>query len=322
MFSKSYNQLKNVLLVVLVSLVTNISAQSQSSKISTSDIDHFWEAFDSIQNTDNIDLKFQYINDLYINKGSRGLKAFMEMRDYNDSLYIKLITAFPKFWHSVRQNTLSIKEKREDLNQAVQKLKSLYPELKKSEMFFTIGGLRSGGTTTADMVLIGAEIVAATSQTDVSEFKNDWLKNVFAEQSLDNIVSMNIHEYVHTQQIQKTGKKLLGQVIREGACDFVAELVLEKPLQRKYISYGNEHLDSLKVAFKKEMLSEDYSNWLYNGGKKGESADLGYFIGYQICKSYYNQSSDKIEAIKQIIELDYSDDTAAQRFLTESGFLE
>lgn len=244
----------------------------------------------------------------------------MKLRNYNDSLYLQLIAEYPKFWKSVRANTLSIKSKTEDLNNAVNKLALLYPGMKDSEMYFTVGGLRSGGTTLEDMVLIGAEIATANAETDVSEFKNDWLKNVFKEQSLDNIISLNIHEYIHTQQSQKESPLLLSQVIREGACDFITELVLEKPLQRKYISYGKLHYSQLKSDFKREMLSTDYKNWLYNGGQKGESADLGYFIGYEICKSFYNNAKNKSKAIQEIIELEYSEEEKVRSFLTASRF--
>lgn len=62
------------------------------------------------------------------------------------------------------------------------------------------------------------------------------------------------------------------------------------------------------------------ANWLYNGSQKGEDADLGYFIGYEICKSYYRQAKNKKQAIKDIIELDYSNDKAVELFLIKSRF--
>ena len=56
--------------------------------------------------------------------------------------------------------------------------------------------------------------------------------------------------------------------------------------------------------FQKQMLSSDISNWLYNGSKKN-NADLGYFIGYEICKSYFENARNKKKALKSIIELKY-----------------
>jgi hypothetical protein len=48
--------------------------------------------------------------------------------------------------------------------------------------------------------------------------------------------------------------------------------------------------------------------------------DLGYFMGYSICKSFYRHSKDKSEAIKTIINLNYPDQSAVTKFLAESKY--
>ena len=130
--------MKSILIVLSLFIFENLFSQS-SNKIFTSDIDNFWVAYDSIQKTNDYSKKISFINNLYINKGTKGLKAFMEARNYNDSIYIKLIGEYPKFWNSIRQNTLTIKDKTFELNQAIEKFQEFYPELKKAEMYFTIG---------------------------------------------------------------------------------------------------------------------------------------------------------------------------------------
>jgi len=308
------------LILPIIFLLVFTSAFSQNSNnIFTSDIDNFWISFDSIKKTNDYSEKLNFINKLYINRGTRGLKAFMQERDYNDTLFVNLIVEYPRFWESIRPNTLTIKNKIAELNKAVENLKKLYPELKDAEMYFTIGGLHSGGTVKDNMVLVGAEIATGNSNVDMSEFKNDWLKNVFAKQTLDNIVYLNIHEYIHTQQ-NGNRTNVLSQSIAEGSCDFIAELALGKPIQTQYLSYGRANKNEIKELFKKEMFSSNYSNWLYNGGQKGESADLGYYVGYEICKSYYENAKNKSQAIKDIIELNYDDDKAIEDFLRKSKF--
>ena len=244
----------------------------------------------------------------------------MKMENYNDTLYMKLIDEYPRFWASIRPNTLSIQNKAYELNMAIANFKKIYPELKEAQIYFLIGDLTTGGTTIGNMVLIGTEIATGNPTTDVSEFKNDWLKNIFANPSADNIVSLNADEYVHTQQKPNNSTQLLNQVIKEGSCDFVAELALNQPIQRQYISYGNLHFDKLKEQFKKEMFLGYKANWLYNGLQKGDSADLGYYMGYKICQSYYKSAKNKPHAIKDIIELNYSDEKAVENFLTNSKF--
>lgn len=43
-------------------------------------------------------------------------------------------------------------------------------------------------------------------------------------------------------------------------------------------------------------------------------------MGYEICKAYYNQAKDKKQAIKDIIELNYSNEQAVEAFLLASKF--
>lgn len=312
--------MKNLCFLFFLIFLSNGYAQN-TNKIYTEDIDNFWMAYDKIIHSDSYGERLAIINKFYIEPGSKGLHAFLKARDYNDSLYIELIESYPKFWNSVRPNTLFIKNRLQDLKLAVNQLKEIYPDLEPAEMYFTIGGLRSGGTVNGNMVLVGAEIAVADSLTDVSEFDNDWLKSVFAKQSLNNIVYLNVHEYIHTQQTGY-GNTVLSKSIHEGACDFIAELVLNEPIQTQYIDFGRANNELVKSQFEIQMLSENISNWLYNGAQKGEMADLGYYIGYEICKSYFSNASNKSKAIKDIIELDLEDGEAVIDFLDSSRYFD
>ncbi|MDR6457516.1 hypothetical protein J2786_000609 [Chryseobacterium vietnamense] len=304
---------------IIFSLVFVTAFSQKSTKIFTSDIDNFWMAYDSIQKTNDYSTKLDLIKRLYTDKATKGLKAFMNARDYNDSVYVKAIEKYPEFWNSVRPNTLTIKTKTKELEAGVARLKQLYPELKDAEMYFTIGGLNAGGTVSGNMVLVGAELATGIGSTEVSEFKDEWLKGMFANQSLDNIVSLNIHEYIHTQQ-NGNQNRVLNQAIKEGSCDLIAELVTNESAQRKYISYGMAHEAEIKARFKKEMFTGNLANWFYNGRQKGEEADLGYYVGYVISKMYYQNTKDKKQAIKDIIELNYSDNKAVDDFVDKSMF--
>ena len=93
-----------------------------------------------------------------------------------------------------------------------------------------------------------------------------------------------------------------------------------KPMSNNYIVYGRKHEQELKEHFRKEMFTAFYSNWLYNGASAKTVADLGYFMGYAICKAYYQRASDKKKAIRQIIELDYSNEREVEKFLKRSGY--
>jgi len=301
-------------------IITGAFGQSPSrQKVFTQDIDNFWIAFDSVATTRDSLQQLHYIQTLYIDKGTEGLKSFMRVRNYTADRWVMLIRRYPKFWASVRPNTLAVKTKTAAIEESILQFKALYPGLKDAKLYFTVGGLRSGGTTDSNKVLVGTEIATGDPTTDVSEFSTKWLAGVFSQQSTNNIVPLNIHEYVHTQQ-RGEGNTLLGQSICEGAADYITELVMGTPMRTVYINYGYQREKELKESFQQEMYTASFKKWLYNGGDATTVADLGYFMGYVICKSYYTHSADKKAAIKEIIELNYSDTTAVESFLKRSAY--
>ncbi len=62
------------------------------------------------------------------------------------------------------------------------------------------------------------------------------------------------------------------------------------------------------------MDKRDLSDWIYNS-KPGNPGDLGYWVGYRIVKSYYQNASDKRQALRDIIGLQ-----DARAFLARSGW--
>ena len=146
-------------------------------------------------------------------------------------------------------------------------------------------------------------------QTDISEFDGrmkSWAENYIATNPLDNIVLLNIHEYVHTQQ-NPISNNLLYQVIYEGVAEFVSTKALSLPSSTPAIKYGNSNPE-VKRVFENEMFYDWTFQWLWsnNSPKDFGVRDLGYYIGYEICQLHYDNSQDKKQAIKEMIELDLS----------------
>ncbi|MES1181216.1 MAG: DUF2268 domain-containing putative Zn-dependent protease, partial [Flavobacterium sp.] len=280
--------MSKLFLLLILATFSLIAYSQSSSKIFTSDIDNFWIAYDSVQSTNDSAKQIQFIQTLYMDKATEGLKDFIISRQHSAARHLKNIKKYPGFWVSLRPHTQEIKLYIGDITKVMTRFKKLYPEFKEPAVYFTIGCLNSGGTTSPDKILIGSEIAASDSTVDASEL-GEWLQGVFKQNT--NVVSMVAHEAGHTQQkggdAEDDGNSnLLGYCIREGACDFIAELLLQKPLLTPYIIYGKENENKLWVAFKKEMNGQDIRNWLYNGSDAPDGhADLGYFMGYTICKS-------------------------------------
>lgn len=88
-----------------------------------------------------------------------------------------------------------------------------------------------------------------------------------------------------------------------------------------YVRYGPAHDPAIRAAFRKDMQGNDYSGWLYNNTDNAfATRDLGYYVGYAICKAYHARRADKAAAIREMIELDFADAAAVQRFVDASGY--
>ncbi len=292
-------------------------------RIVTGDIRRFWTAYDLIRSTSDSAAQRDYLQQLFLDPASPGQRAFMEAKNYTAADYLQAINAYPKFWASVRANTLRAEEFAAEIAPQIENLRSIYPELQPAAIYFTIGALRSGGTTQDSLIAIGAEFALADSTVVTDEFepdRADFLRIYFDDNPIHNIVFLNIHEYVHTQQ-PNYGYNLLSQCLYEGIAEFVAMQATGMRSSLPYMTYGSANAETLKKDFARQMFIPDWSGWLYNSLDNPYGVkDLGYFMGYDICKSYYKQALDKKAAIRAMVELDCSDPKTVQAFVDQSGY--
>ena len=82
--------------------------------------------------------------------------------------------------------------------------------------------------------------------------------------------------------------------------------------------FGEAHERELWREFRESMNGSDFSRWLSNGNKSTDRpADLGYYMGYRIAQTYYEQAKDKHQAVSEILDVrDYS------AFLRQSRYAE
>ncbi|MDN3580752.1 DUF2268 domain-containing putative Zn-dependent protease [Mucilaginibacter flavus] len=309
-------------LLILLFLSLNVPAQ-QDSCISVSDISNFWNAYDKLTLTKDTTAQKDIIRRVYLDRASAGLKDMMSARKLNAGSWVKAINEHPRFWVSIRPHTMAAIADTSKINKLMVRFKKLYPEFKKPSVYFVIGNLRTGGVTSPGRVLMGAEIATADSTVN-TEGLSQFLKDVFHDSP--GIYGLLAHELGHTQQHISDGDQegkmeLLGFCIREGACDFIAELLTTRERKTPYIFYGKTHERELWNRFKTQMYGSQIGDWLYNGSTiKNGHADLGYFMGYAICKYYYTHAEDKAGVIAEIFHLDYDDKNAVRHFFERSGY--
>lgn len=316
-------QLKQIALAVLC-LVISFKSKSQIN-VHSEDLKRFYMAFDSVLTTTDTLKQEAYIQKLYTDKASAGLRKFMDLRGGNTRAWRIMINERKAELIEKRPWILSVLKQEKTINKYIKRFKKVYPDFRSGDIYFCVGIQNSGGTIYDNTVYIGAEIAASE--------KDDWA------------VALVLHEFGHTQQwtqrnilqlvadtafantYLKTHKQLLGKCIEEGMCDFISELCLGKPLSeihpQGHTAFGLQHEASIWQQFKKDMLEnmDDEKGWLYKSkiidGQK--MTDIGYFVGHQICKSYYNRAKNKKAAIKYMFNLNLTDENC-KKFLEESGY--
>lgn len=296
-------------LFILLFLSVQAIAQNKDplkAEIVTSDLDHFWAAFDAA----GPEFKAEAFQREYIDKGSDGIKGFTKGRIRNAEYLAKVVAAHAQYYGSIRSSTARISGMEVPIRQSLVKLKELYPQAIFPTVYFVIGALSSGGTTSDDGLIIGAEMYGLTPQTPMEEL-NDWLKAVV--KPVDEVPHIVAHELIHVQQ-KYDGGPLLTACIKEGAADFIAELISGKHINQHVHDFANAREKELWLEFRERMNTKDYTGWLYST-TEGRPNDLGYWMGYKITKAYYDGMPDKQKAIYDILNI-----KNFGRFLEQSGY--
>lgn len=292
--------------------------------VSTADVDRFWSAYDAVLATQDRAERITIMQRMYVDRATTGLRALMAARDYTTETYVDAISNSPRFWTTIRPLTVRAANAAAPLRRDVEAFRRLYPELKPASITYAIGALRTNGTTMGNMVLIGAELALADETVDVSDLPEPLrsrLGTYFKSRPFEHSALLTIHEYVHTQQ-RDSADILAARVVYEGVAELVAERITGRKPPLDLYRYGPANAGTIKAQFVAEMDGASWGKWLYNSAKNEFGvSDLGYFVGYNIAKGYYDRAPDKAAAIRAMIELDYSDMTAVKRFIASSGYL-
>ncbi len=313
----------STLFIVSLFLFSCKGEKQLHQNIVTSDIYNFWEAYDKIKTTEDTTLQMKYLKELYLDKGTVGLAGIMKARNYQPEEYLNAIRNYPKYWASIRESTLSADEYASEIQTSIEKFKELYPLRNPAKVYFEIGVFRTGGTSIDSLVIIGAELAMADSSTDVSELPEslNYVKDYLQTKSEFDLAFTNVHEFVHSQQNYIGGYDLLSQSIFEGLAEFVAEIAMGKSSNQTSLKYGKANEEKVKARFVEEMFSPSWHNWIWNDTENiFKTRDLGYFMGYAIVSKYYKEAEDKKGAIKEMIELDFSNPEAIENFVQKTGY--
>jgi hypothetical protein len=279
-------------------------------RFETADIARFWAAYDQMPTSGEPAALFDRA---YLDPGTPGLHGFITDRIRSASHLIDVIQHHPKYYAAIRANTLRVSTIEPRVRDALRTFKGLYADAVFPDLYFVIGALSSGGTATPDGLIIGTEIFSRSPDVPTDEL-DPWLFAV--TRTIDDLPLIIVHEWVHFQQVT-SAEHLLGQIIQEGAADFLASLVTHGTINAHVYTYGYAHEAELKQQLVADLPGDSRAHWLYNGNDaKDRPADLGYFMGYRITQAYYERAADKRQAIIDILHVKDFD-----KFLADSGYL-
>ena len=269
--------------------------------IETSDVDRFYKVYDAAGGRPTAEA-LQYD---YIDPGSDGLHELARLRKVTGQSIAEAIAKRPKIYSEARDCVAALPRVRERLAVVLRKLGDLYPEARFPPITIAVGRSKPVGVGSRDTgVQIGLEALCATG----------WI-NPDVE---DRFVGVIAHEYAHVQQAvafsETENVTVLAASLEEGAAEFVAELTTGS-ISYSYMSgltAGRER--EIETAFAADADKTDLSDWLYNSTPE-KPADLGYWVGYRIVKSYYQHADDKRQALRDIFEM-----TNPKEFLAKSGW--
>jgi hypothetical protein len=284
-------------------------------RIVTDDLDRFWAAWDEAERQP--DARREIFQRDYLNAGSRGLQAFVKVRIENADRLLSAIDRQRDYYAALRSQTPNVAAATAPVHAALERLHALLSEAIFPDVYLLIGRMNTGGTIHPEGLLIGVEMYGRTPGTDIEQL-GAWHRAVLMP--MDELPTIIVHELVHFQQYnlsRTTFDTLLGRSINEGAADFIAELLLGRHINQAIHHWALPREATLWAEFREVMHGQDYADWLYNGANADAErlADLGYFVGYRIAQSYYEQAEDKRAAFREIIAM-----TDPVAFLEASGY--
>ena len=288
-------------------------ADPRHAQLVTSDIALFWRAYD-LAAKDPAQAEQIYQRE-YFAKGSVGLQDYFQSKIETVAQFVQNQQQKPDFYRAVRPNLLQIASMTPQIQAGFLKLRELYPAARFPNVYFVVGCWNSGGTSSSNGLLIGADMHCRTPSVPLGELSL-WERNNF--KNLEGLSALVAHEHIHYIQQKGNDPSLLRGAIDEGMADFLAELTSGHNPNDRLQAYGQAHEKQIWENFTREMAGPKWHNWIGNADQEtaDKPADLGYFVGYRICQSYYEEMPDKKQAIHDILNIsDYPAFLAKSRYV-------
>lgn len=301
--------------VFFVVLTTN--SCNVTNRFVFEDIHNFYEMKSELSNSlskkDSIDI----INKKFISKASKGLKEYIkyEQKSNNKNInneYLSIIKSYSNYFNSQEYLLKNIQYDIKSYNKYFKEIKKIYPDAKNHKIYFSIGIFNvQGKMLPPNTIFISTEATINNELTNYSEFDNNFNWLTTEKINSNDLGFLVVHEYLHTlQKFKSEENSILNESILEGSAVFLTEYFCGENSLVGIAGISQEMLDFIKInevqtwkEFTEDLnTNKNLSIWFWNENTKYPYS-LGYYMGYMICKSYYENHADKNVAIRELIEL-------------------
>jgi hypothetical protein len=284
----------------LVALFLVFSTIVNGQKFYTIDIDNFYQAFDlACNDTTNA---VQIFDKYYFKKETKGLKDFYKFKIKDKEKFSKKVIKGKEFYASIRRDIENVSQFENSIIGNFNRFKEVYSKAEFGDIYFVVGRLSSNGMISKNGLIIGTEYLSKTENNS-----KDWNSSM-----LNNILDFNhipitvFHEMIHFNQNGMIKEdNLLSYAFREGGAEFITELVTGKT-DGDYKAFQNREI-IIWEDFKKEMYQDKFFSWR-DENEPLRPRNALYWAGYLICKSYYDNSNDKQQAVYDILNVKNNSD--------------
>lgn len=269
--------------------------------IETRDVTRFYTVYELARGSPTAD----QLQQNYLDVGTPGLRHLTRVRNVTAGGIARAVSTQPDLYENARRCLAALPRIRERLNRAFDKLLQVYPQAARSPV--TI------------LVSRGKPVAIAGPGTGVQialeAMCSDTAAKFMGSNIDDRFVNVIAHEYVHVQQSREQQKPtVLQRALHEGVAEFIGELLSGSVANVAVHASATGREADIESKFAADLDKADLSAWFDNTTDE-DVGQLGYWTGYRIAKSYFQNSRDKRAAIREMIQM-----TDPEAFLARSGW--
>lgn len=280
-----------------------VERDPMAARIAFDDLDRFGAAYRRLPASPDT---AALLDTAYLAHATVGLATYARLYDVSPTSLARAIAATPgRFRRTALEAPVAVRALEVPVRAAFRRLADLYPGALFPPVFFLVGRDHAGGAVQREGVLIAVETYVESTG-----------------RSYAGLVSLVAHELAHYQQAAhdpeayQRSSSLLARAIKEGAADYVAELLTGAHINEEAHAYGNDNEWTLWSRFRCVMNQSDTGDWFFRRPRNPDwPQDLGYFVGYRIAALRHAREAAPRPALAALLQVD---DYAA--FLNDSGY--